>query len=87
MKQILKLIGYLIFFISSLASLVIDFQIVVHEWGFTGAVISFLIFPVALIVVPFFALIKYSVWYPVLISYGGGFISILLITIGGGNDD
>lgn len=86
MKGFLNLFGKISFNISLIISIIIDFQIIWHEWAYRGLVLSFLAFPLAFLGIPIFALIKYGRWLPLIITYGGGLLSFLLIIWGDEND-
>ncbi len=62
--------------------LFIYLSIISHELGFIGGCIAFMFFPVALVFAPWYAVMKYSYWFPVFLIYGGGIAGSILFGIG-----
>ena len=87
MKGVFRFLANAIIWLSILASIVIDIQIVWYEWGYRGILLSIFAFPLALITIPIISIIKYGRWLPALITYGGGLISLLFLMIGIENDE
>lgn len=71
MGAIFKFAGYLLAFVAGLYGFLICLSIVSHELGFLGAVIGFMLFLVMLTVAPFYALVAYRAWWPLIVCYGG----------------
>jgi len=66
--------------ISSIANKIAGF------WGIVGAIF---LFPISFPVIPWYALIVYGDWWPLVIVYGGGLLTTTLIGLGHSllNDD
>lgn len=77
--KIIAMIGYFIF---GIWGLIISVAIVNYAAGFWGVVIGFFIFPVTLVAAPWYALVEFGTWYPLVVIYGGGIFSSLLFGIG-----
>jgi len=86
MQTFLKGCANILFFIVGIWALILDFQIIIYEWGFGGAVLSFLLLPIAFVVAPFYALFKYGIWMPIIVTYGGGLFTYLLLVVSGANE-
>jgi hypothetical protein len=63
-------------------SFVIDLIIIGGEWGLTGVEVAFFIWPVTLIAAPFWALIAYGTWVPLIIAVAGGIVGSLFLVVG-----
>lgn len=83
MKTIAKFLGKIILYATLAGSLIIDAQIIWYEWGYRGLVIAFIAYPLAFFATPIFSVIKYGRWIPVLITYGGGLLGLILFGLGG----
>ena len=60
----------------------IETMIVYKVAGLWGVVIGFILLPVTFLAISWYALIAWGNWYPLLVCYGGGIISITLYSIG-----
>lgn len=69
------------FLISGIIGLIVCLSIVVEVAGFLGFIIAFFIFPVTLLVAPWYALIAWKQWFPLAITYGGTILSWIFYTI------
>lgn len=87
MKDFLRGLGNLIISVTAIISTILDIQIVWYEWGYRGVVLSVLAYPLAILSIPIFALIKYGRWLPILVTYGGGIIGLVLLNSGGASDE
>lgn len=87
MKGIFRTIGKLFLYITLIGSIILDVQIVWHEWAYPGILLSFGVFPLAFLGIPIFAVFKYGRWLPILFTYGGGLITIVLLSLGGEFDE
>ena len=59
---------------------------VVHDaigWGFFGIILAFIFFPFTITVAPFYALVAWGDWLPLIVTYGGGLMGIIIMVIGG----
>jgi len=79
LSQPLKIIGYLllsigvlIWVVAGLWGFFLELQIVNKIAGFWGLVIGFTILPITFFVAPFYALIAWGNWIPLVLIYGGG---------------
>ena len=50
--------------------------------GFDGVVIGFILLPVMFLAAPWYALVAWGHWFPLLIVYGGGILAAVLFGIG-----
>jgi hypothetical protein len=56
---------------------------IVHEVvGFWGFVLAFVVFPVTFVAAPWYALFHWGTWFPLLVSYGGFILAVILNAIG-----
>ena len=79
---IFKIIAMVSYFIFGIWGLIVSVAIVNYTAGFWGVVIEFFIFPVTLIAAPWYALVEFGTWYPLVVIYGGGIFSSLFFCIG-----
>jgi hypothetical protein len=79
---IFKVFGGIAFFIFGLWGLIIELAIVNQAAGFWGVVIGFLILPITFVAAPWYALVEWGNWFPLLIVYGGGILAIVSFCIG-----
>lgn len=85
MKTIAKILGEFIGYIVTGVGIVMAEVIVFRQLGYLNLLIQMIILgPIGLFVVPIYAIIKWSIWFPFLFIYGGYIISFTLISIGGG---
>jgi len=58
---------------------------VVHDaigWGFFGVILAFIFFPFTLTIAPFYALVAWGEWLPLIVTYGGGLMGVTIVAIG-----
>ncbi len=79
---IFKGLGIVLWVIFGLISFIISLMIVNEVAGFLGVVIAFVFTPVMLAVVPWYALIAWGNFLPLLIIYGGGIFAGIVFYIG-----
>lgn len=79
---ILKILAVIAYFIFGIWGFIISIAIVNYAAGFWGVVIGFFIFPVTLCAAPWYALVEWGTWYPLIIIYGGGLFSSALWGLG-----
>ena len=87
MKGSLILISKILINIVLIVSIILDGQIVWHEWGTSGLAIAFFIFPVTIFGIPIYSIFRYGRWIPFLVTYGGGIISFGLYLLSGDKDE
>jgi hypothetical protein len=80
--SILKVLGYIVAAIFGLWSFIIDLTIVNQMTGTWGFIIAFILFPITFLAAPWYALVARGNWFPLVIGYGGGIISVILYGIG-----
>ncbi len=83
MGIIFKAPAVLIFLICGLWSLSICFRIVEDTLGFLVAIFSLFVAPALIGIAPWYAGIIQGDWFPVVLTYGGGFLAYALFFIGG----
>lgn len=76
------ILGYIAFVVFGLWGFIIELIIVNYVAGFWGMVVGFMILPVTLIVAPWYALVAWGNWFPLLIVYGGGILGFIMVGIG-----
>ncbi len=76
-------VGYLSYFVFGIWGFIISLQILNYVGGFLLVTIGFIFFPVAYTVAPWYALVEFNTFFPLIISYGGGIIATVLYFIGG----
>lgn len=76
------ILGYIAYAIFGVWGFIIELAIVNHAAGFWGVVIAFIIAPVTLVAAPWYALVAWGNWLPLLIIYGGGIFATVLCGIG-----
>lgn len=69
---IFKVLGGIMFAIFGLWGFIIELAIVNHVAGFWGVVVGIMILPVTLVAAPWYALVAWGNWTPLIIVYGGG---------------
>jgi len=79
---IFKIMGGITFAILGLWGLIIELSIVNQAAGFWGVVIGFFILPITFVAAPWYALVAWGNWFPLLIVYGGGIAAAVLFGIG-----
>lgn len=75
-------VGWLAWIGFGIWGFIIDLAIVNQVAGFWGLVIAFAIAPVTFVAAPFYALVAWGTWFPLLVCYGGGFLATALVGIG-----
>ena len=80
--SLLKGVGYVAYFVFGIWGFILSLAIINHAVGFWGSLIAFVIFPVTLVFAPWYALIAYGTWYPLIVIYGGGIFATILAGIG-----
>lgn len=78
LSKIIRVATVGVWIVSGILSVIIDLMIVNEEWGFLGVVAAFVLAPVTLMAAPWYALVEYGTWTPLLISYGGVILAALL---------
>ena len=79
---IFKVLGYIVAVIFGLWGFIIELTILCQVAGFGGVVIGFMLFPVMFLAAPWYALVAWGNWFPLLIVYGGGILAAVLFGIG-----
>ena len=82
MGKIFKGPGYLIFIICGIWGLFICFGIVQNITGTLFAFLSLFLFPLVATLAPLYEGVVNGNWFPLLLIYGGGILSMTLIAIG-----
>ena len=80
--QIFKGIGFGLWLIFGVWGLVLDLAIVKATLGLWGAVVGFVIAPVTFAAAPWYALVAWGNWFPLLICYGGGIAGATVFGVG-----
>lgn len=80
--SIFKVLAGIVFAIFGLWGLIIELAIVNQAAGFWGVVIGFLVLPITFAVAPWYALVAWGNWFPLVIVYGGGIAAAALFFIG-----
>ena len=80
--SIFKVFGGIAFFIFGLWGLIFELAIVNQAAGFWGVVIGIFILPVTFVAAPWYAIVEWGNWFPLLIVYGGGIVSAIFFGIG-----
>jgi hypothetical protein len=75
-------LGYIAFAIFGLWGFIIELSILHTVAGFGGVVIGFILLPIMFLAAPWYALVAWGTWFPVLIVYGGGIFAVVLLGIG-----
>ena len=82
LSGIFKTLGCIVFAIFGLWGFIIELVIINEVAGFWGLVIGFMLLPVTFVVAPWYALVAWGNWFPLLIVYGGGISAAVLFGIG-----
>jgi hypothetical protein len=80
--NIFKVLGVIAFVIFGLWGSILELAIVNHVAGFWGVVIAFTLLPVTFVVAPWYALVAWGNWFPLVIVYGGVMVAAILYGIG-----
>ncbi|MFC1585031.1 hypothetical protein ACFL5V_05750 [Fibrobacterota bacterium] len=73
------IIGYVVF---GILGLLMCFAIIIKAAGFWGFIVSFILTPITLIAAPWYALIAWGNWIPVVVVYGGTIFASFFMGIG-----
>jgi len=79
--QVLNFTGFALLFVFALWGFVISLGIVNKVAGFWGVVVGLTVAPVTLAAAPWYALVAWGSWYPLLICYGGTVLSGLMLWV------
>jgi len=77
-----KLLGVIAFVIFGLWGFIIELAIVSYVAGFWGVVFGFIILPITFTITPWYALVAWGNWFPLLIVYGGWISATILYGTG-----
>lgn len=84
-----KYIGIFFFVCAGIATVVfglwglyVNLSIIYNVAGYLGIIIGFLMAPITFIVIPFYALFKLDIWFPMFITFGGTPTVLAFIGIG-----
>ena len=80
--KIVKTVGYVAWVICGLWGFVLDLAVVNYVAGFWGVVLGFSIAPVTFTAAPWYALVAWGTWYPLLICYEGTIVSGAIVWMG-----
>jgi hypothetical protein len=80
--KLFKALGYAVFGITGLWGLFLCLAIVDKVAGFWGIVVGLFIAPVTFLAAPFYAGFHYGNWFPLVLNYGGAFVSGGLMLVG-----
>jgi len=80
--KVFMALGGIVWVVCGLLGFIISLAIVNNVAGFWGVVIGFAIAPVTFAAAPWYALVQWGNWFPLLINYGGGICGTLLWGIG-----
>ncbi|MFH1597021.1 MAG: hypothetical protein ABIG94_11765 [Pseudomonadota bacterium] len=80
--NVFMVLGGIIWAISGLWGLIISLKIVNYAAGFWGVIIGFFIFPVTFTAAPWYALVQWGTWFPLILNYGGLITGGLLFGLG-----
>ena len=78
LSTIIMILLYLTYLLTGISALFINLGIVNEVAGFWGLVIGLFIFPIVLVVAPFYAFFEFNDLFPLIITYGGTIIAIIL---------
>ena len=78
LSTIITILLYLTYFLTGISALFINLGIVNEVAGFWGLVIGLFIFPIVLVVAPFYAFFEFNDLFPLIITYGGTIVAIIL---------
>ena len=74
--------GSLFWTVCGLIAFIVNFFRVINAWGLLGGILAFMLFPVVIVAAPWYALIALDNPIPLIITYGGGLIGIIIMTVG-----
>ena len=74
-------IGSLVWGLFGLIAFLVNFSIVINGlgWGFLGGFLAFLFFPLTIMFAPWYALIAWGNAIPIIITYGGLLLAMIII--------
>lgn len=79
---VLIAVAYVVYVISGLAGFVIELMIVSEVAGFWGVVLGITLLPAVLLAAPWYALVAWGNWLPLLVVYGGLVSATILYVVG-----
>lgn len=80
--SVLIFAGSIIFSVFVITGFYLDMAFVEGIAGFWGSVLACALFPLTHILVPWYALLAYGSWTPIIVCYGGVMIGVLVIAVG-----
>lgn len=75
-----RCVGYGTLVVAGVWGLALGLEIARTSAGAWGLVVASAFFPVTLAAAPWYALLMWKTWLPVLVVYGGGCVATLLVT-------
>lgn len=78
----LKILGVISLIIFGLWGLILLVAIVNEVAGFLGVVIGFMLLPVMFVAAPWYAVVAWGNWLPLIVCYGGGILTAVLFGLG-----
>jgi len=79
---ILKTIAVIMWIVVGLAGFLLELIIVEEAAGFWGVVLGITFLPAVLLAAPWYALVAWGNWLPLLVVYGGGISAAILYGVG-----
>ena len=80
-------VGWAVWIVSGIWGFLLSLAVVNQAAGFWGVVIGFLFFPITFAAAPWYAVVAWGNWFPLIISYGGFGVGNLLMVLGKIEDD
>jgi hypothetical protein len=80
--NLIKVTGWIVFTVTGLWGFFLCLAIISKAAGFWGVVAALFLGPVTFVAAPFYAGFAWDNWFPLLLNYGGGIVSAVLIGIG-----
>lgn len=77
-----KILGAISAIVFGLWGMILTVGIVSDVAGFLGVCIGFILFPVMFVAAPWYALVAWGDWLPLLVCYGGGILFAMLYVLG-----
>ncbi len=78
LHTIFATLGYILYFIFGIWSFLVNLSIANEILGFWGVLLGFTLFPVLLVVMPWYALVAWGNWFPLAVTYGGLILAFAL---------
>jgi hypothetical protein len=78
----LRGMGWIAFVVVTLWGLFLCIGIIANAAGFWGIVTALLLAPITFLVAPLYSGFVLDDWFPLILNYGGGLVSMVLIGIG-----